>query len=98
VDDDNSSYQVFLRFNFEFGEAKEKPRAVSTSKSGDIKTIKATLETKEDKEAKEVDNVEQTINELLAADIEALEELNQATDQKTNQDLPDVIKILDVNL
>jgi hypothetical protein len=88
VDDDNSSYQVFLRFNFEFDKAKLK------SKPKTIKAIKPILEIKEIEEAKETSNIEQTIDELLAADIEALEELNQEVDQE----LSDEIKVLDVKL
>ncbi len=93
VDDDNSSYQVFLRFNFEFGGAKQK-----TSKNPKPETIKATKlileikEAEEAEEAKEIENVEQTIDELLAADIEALEEL----DQKMDQEAPQEVKVLDI--
>jgi hypothetical protein len=71
VDDDNSSYQVFLRFNFGFDKAKENPRP------NIIKIINPTLEIKEVEEAKEIDNIERSIDELLAADIKALEDLNQ---------------------
>ena len=76
VDDDNSSYQVFLRFNFEFGEVKIKPK----QKQKSIKTTEPTLEIKESEKVKETtkaDDIEQTIDELLAADVEILEELNQ---------------------
>ncbi|MBL7005185.1 MAG: hypothetical protein ISR69_14295, partial [Gammaproteobacteria bacterium] len=78
VDDDNSSYQVFLRFNFGFGETKAKPK--TDLKQISIKTAKSTLEIKEAKEVKEtkkVVNIGQNIDELLAADIKSLEELNQ---------------------
>jgi len=68
VDDDNSSYQVFLRFNFEFGEAELKAEPKPKKKS--IKTTEPALE------VKETDDVDQIIDELLAADIEALKELN----------------------
>ena len=91
VDDDNSSYQVFLRFNFGFGEDREKVKP----KQKPIKTTKLALEVKE---AKETDDIEQTIDELLAADIEALKDLNQNVDQKMNQDLPDEIKALNEKL
>jgi hypothetical protein len=76
VDDDNSSYQVFLRFNFEFGKAKSK----EDPKPRSIKATKPALEIKEakkSKQAKKTDDIEQTIDELLAADVEALEQLNQ---------------------
>ena len=66
VDDDNSSYQVFLRFNFEFGKAKLK------TKEKLIKTIMPILDIVEIEDVKE-----QSIDELLAADVEALKELNQ---------------------
>ena len=76
VDDDNSSYQVFLRFNFEFDKVKIKPK----QKQKSIKTTEPTLEIKESEKVKETtkaDDIEQTIDELLAADVEILEELNQ---------------------
>ena len=76
MDDDNSSYQVFLRFNFEFGKVKIKPK----QKQKSIKTTEPTLEIKESEKVKETtkaDDIEQTIDELLAADVEILEELNQ---------------------
>ena len=66
VDDDNSSYQVFLRFNFGF--EKDKPKLVF-----DPKVDKQ----KDNKEVKEADDAQQSIDELLSADVEALEELNQ---------------------
>ena len=50
VDDDNSSYQVFLRFNFEFGEAKSK----EDPKPKSVKAGKPILEVKEIEEDKEV--------------------------------------------
>ena len=87
VDDDNSSYQVFLRFNFGFGEDREKVKP----KQKPIKTTKLALEVKE---AKETDDIEQTIDELLAADIKTLQELNQEIDQN----LSDEIKVLEVKL
>ena len=65
VDDDNSSYQVFLRFNFEFDKVKTKLK----QKLDLVKTAKPTIEIKGVKE--------QTIDELLAADVELLEGLNQ---------------------
>ena len=91
VDDDNSSYQVFLRFNFEFGKANPK----SDPKPKPVKATKPALKIKE---AKESNDVGQTIDELLAADIEALKDLNQNVDQKMNQDLPDEIKALNEKL
>jgi len=103
VDDDNSSYQVFLRFNFEFGKIKPlKQKDVELkvkleSKPNLIKTVEPILEVEksgESEEAKNVDDIEQSIDELLAADIKALEELNQ----ETGQDLSDEIKDLDKNL
>ena len=98
VDDDNSSYQVFLRFNFEFGEAKSKtdpqPKSVKTAKP--ILEVKETEEDKAAKESNEINNVEQTIDELLAADIEALEAFEQEVDQATDQSLYDEIKVLAV--
>ena len=86
-----------MRFNFEFGEAKSKadpkPKSVKAAKSEfEIK------ETEEDKETKRIDNVEQTIDELLAADVEALEALNQASGHEIDQNLYDEIKVLDVKL
>lgn len=65
VDDDNSSYQVFLRFNFGFDKVKTKLK----QKLDLVKTAKPTIEIKGVKE--------QTIDELLAADVELLEGLNQ---------------------
>ena len=50
VDDDNSSYQVFLRFNFEFGEAESK----ADPKPKSVKAAKLILEVKETEEDKEV--------------------------------------------
>ena len=100
VDDDNSSYQVFLRFNFEFGEAKSKtdpqPKSVKTAKP--ILEVKETEEDKAAKESNEINNVEQTIDELLAADVKALEVLNQVSVQEIDQNLYDEIKVLDVKL
>jgi|GEM_PF-921240 len=80
VDDDNSSYQVFLRFNFGFDKDKAKAKQELKSKASLTKATKPTLEIKEFeevKESKEIDDVDQMIDELLNADIEALEELNQ---------------------
>ena len=93
VDDDNSSYQVFLRFNFEFGKVKIKPK----QKQKSIKTTEPTLEIKESEKVKETtkaDDIEQTIDELLAADIEALAVLNQTADQNLSKE----IKALDLKL
>ena len=95
MDDDNSSYQVFLRFNFEFDKDKEKAKSKQNPKS--IKTTKLILKNKETEGVKEtikVDDIEQTIDELLAADVEALKGLNQEIDQ----DLSDEIKVLDAKL
>ncbi|SHN92600.1 hypothetical protein BHECKSOX_1114 [Bathymodiolus heckerae thiotrophic gill symbiont] len=81
----------FLRFNFEFGGVKAR------SRSDVIKSEKLTLDVKEVEEVKDTrksNNIEQSIDELLAADMEALKELNQ----KTGQNLPDEIKTLDVKL
>jgi len=61
---DNSSYQVFLRFNFEFNKPKLKAKL--------IKATKPTLEVETIEDAKKSDNTDQTIDELLAADVEAL--------------------------
>jgi len=72
VDDDNSSYQVFLRFNFGF--EKDKPKLAFDPKVDKQKENKAD---KEAKEIKEIDDAQQSIDELLSADVEALEELNQ---------------------
>jgi len=77
---------VFLRFNFEFDKVKTKLK----QKLDLVKTAKPTIEIKGVKE--------QTIDELLAADIEALKDLNQNVDQKMNQDLPDEIKALNEKL
>jgi hypothetical protein len=100
VDDDNSSYQVFLMLNLEFGEAKSKadpkPKSVKATKL--ILEVKETEEDKEAKESNEINNVEQTIDELLAADVKALEAFEQEVDQATGQNLYDEIKVLDVKL
>ena len=100
VDDDNSSYQVFLRFNFEFGEAKSKedPKPKSVKAGKPILEVKETEEDKAAKESNEINNVEQTIDELLAADVKALEVLNQVSVQEIDQNLYDEIKVLDVKL
>jgi len=91
---------VFLRFNFEFGEAKPKadPKPKSVKVAKPILEVKETEEDKEAKESNKIDNVEQTIDELLAADIEALEAFEQEVDQATGQNLYDEIKVLDVKL
>ena len=96
VDDDNSSYQVFLRFNFEFGEAKSKvdPKPKSVKAGKPILEVKETEEDKEAKKSNEINNVEQTIDELLAADIKALAALNQTADQNLSKE----IKALDLKL
>ena len=91
---------MFLRFNFEFGEAKSKaeskPKSVKAAKP--ILEVKETEEDKAAKEFNEINNVEQTIDELLAADLEALEAFEQEVDQATGQNLYDEIKTQNVKL
>ncbi len=58
---DMASYQVFLRFNFEFGKAKIKLKIIARQKHKSIKIAKSTLEIKEAEEVKEtrkVDDIE----------------------------------------
>ena len=65
------------------------------------KATKSEYEIKEDKKAKEsneINNVEQTIDELIAADVEALEVLNQVSVQEIDQNLYDEIKVLNIKL